>query len=222
MQLYRLEMKLLVNKLQKMTFMKINIILYLILGLFIFSTSAVEAQKCYKKPTCAKEMLEGYDFQGQSTSGAMRAGDKAKIKFVTYSGREYKIFTCADPELGQVHFRIYDEIRRHDRVVKEVLEEEVPKYKENEYGAYETDEWGDYIQVGTEILYDTIWEKKRIVEHKLDYDSAKEGDGSWLYQCKRTKTWIIEVEVPSENQDMIGCVDVMVGHRGIRRGPSFN
>lgn len=201
--------------------MKVNVIFFTILSLLFFAINPVEAQKCYKKTQCDKELLEGYDFQGQSTSGAMRAGDKAKIKFVTYSGQEYKIFTCADPELGQVQFRILDEIRRYDRIVKEVIESEVPVYKENEYGAYETDEWGDYIQIGTEMQYDTIWDKKRVIEEKLVYDSAKEGDGAWLFQCKKTQTWLLEIEVPGENQGYVGCVDILIGHRSQRSGPTF-
>jgi hypothetical protein len=215
-------MKLLAKIFQIMIFMKIKVILITIIGFLLFSTNPIQAQKCYKKLVCDKDMLEGYDFQGQSTSGAMRAGDKAKIKFVTYSGQEYKIFTCGADELGQVQFRILDEIRRYDRIVKEVLEAEVPVYKENEYGAYETDEWGDYIQTGTEMQYDTIWEKKRVVEEKLVYDDAKEGVGYWTYECAKTKTWLIEVEVPKENEGQVGCVDILVGHRSKRSGPRFN
>ena len=215
-------MKLLAKNFQTMIFMKIKVIFISIIGFLLFSTNPIQAQKCYKKLVCDKDMLEGYDFQGQSTSGAMRAGDKAKIKFVTYSGQEYKIFTCAVPELGQVQFRILDEIRRYEKIVKEVFEQEVPVYKENEYGAYEMDDWGDYIQTGTEMQYDTVWEKKRVVEEKLEYDNAKEGDGHWIYACPKTKTWLLEVEVPSENEGQVGCVDILIGHRSKRSAPKFN
>jgi len=214
-------MKLLAKKLQKMEFMKIKVIFLTIISLLFFSTTSVLSQKCYKKPICDKEMFEDYDFQGQSSSGAMRAGDKAKIKFVTYGGQSYKIFVCADPELGQVQYKILDEIRRYEKVVKEVLEQEVPIYKENEYGAYETDDWGDYIEIGREMQYDTIWDSKRVVEEKLEFNSAKGGDGIWLYDCEKTKTWLLEVEIPGENQGYVGCVDIMIGHRSQRSGPRF-
>ena len=72
------------------------------------------------------------------------------------------------------------------------------------------------------MQYDTICEKKRVVEEKLVYDDAKEGDGSWVYECSKTKTWLIEVEVPKENDGQVGCVDILVGHRSKRSGPSFN
>ena len=194
--------------------------LFNILILLSFTTSLF-GQRCDKKNYCDKADLEDYDYRGQSSYAMFSGGDKAKIKIVTYSGQEYKFIVCSDPELGQVQFKVLDEIRKYERRVVEVNEEEVPVYKENEYGAYETDDWGDYIEIGTEIQRDTTWERIRKIEEKLIFDNLnnKDGNSFWKYVCKKTKVYVIEITVPEGSN--YGCVNVMIGHRSIRKGPTF-
>ena len=190
--------------------------------LLIIGTSiSTYSQRCDKQNFCDEEILGQYDYRSQSSFAVLSAGDTAKIKIVTYSGQDYNIVVCGDPSLGQIQFKILKELRKYKKKVIDVSKEEVPVYKENEYGAYETDDWGEYIQTGTEIIYDTVWEKYRVIEKKLIFDNYKESTQNWSYECMKTQTFIVQVIVPSENSGYSGCVNVMIGRRSKKAKPRF-
>ncbi|MCK4661282.1 MAG: hypothetical protein KAT68_00340 [Bacteroidales bacterium] len=200
-------------------FITIGILILIILSL----SNNLSAQRCDKQKYFDKDEFEDFDYRGQSSYAVMRAGETARVKIVFYSGQDYKIMIGGEQDFGQIQFKIIKEKRLYKKFIKEVTSEEVAIYQENEYGAYETDIYGDYIQTGTEIQYDTIWGKERIIEENLVFNNLnnKENKKYYTTASKKTHVLIIEVIIPKENSGFEGCVQILVGHRTARKKAKF-
>ena len=144
------------------------------------------SQRCDKKKFYSKQDLGNYDYRGQSSFALLSPGDTVKLKIVVYSGQDYRIFAACDPVLGQVEYKIIQQIKKRKKIIKAVTSEEVPIYKKDENGELALDDWGDYIEEGSNTVYDTIWGTKKYVVKKLLFSNLKSSDKYWEQREKKT------------------------------------
>lgn len=188
--------------------------------LFCFFGINTNAQRCGKKLLCNIELDDRFDYRGQSTYAILYPGDTIRTKIVTYGGQYYDIFTCADPILGAIEFNVIKQDKKYRNVIQEVNETEEIQYKLDDYGDYEYDAYGDFIEIGRETIYDTVWIRERYIEEEIFFNNLNNKDGKdrWQKLARKTQTLIVEVLVPENGQE--GCVDLLIGHK-TRQKSSF-
>ncbi len=77
----------------------------LIVGLVCFSVNA--QCKRFTKKKCFSELGE-YVFNGQLNTVVLSSGEEAELRLSFYSKQGYRIYTCAEEQLGDVDFEIMD------------------------------------------------------------------------------------------------------------------
>ncbi|RLD63541.1 MAG: hypothetical protein DRJ01_03515 [Bacteroidetes bacterium] len=193
-----------------------------LLSIFFFNISNYSfSQRCDKKKFYDKKDLGNYDYRGQSSYSLLSPGDTVKLKIVVYSGQDYRIFTACDPALGQVELKLSKQIKKRKKIIKEITSEEVPIYKKDEDGELALDEWGEYIEEGSETIHDTIWGTKKYVEIKPIYSSINSSEPFWEQSVKKTQVLIVTIIVPEGDGDIAGCSSILIGHRTTRKKPKF-
>ena len=193
-------------------------VFFLICGI----TSQSYAQRCSER-ICDKDKLEDYDYRSQTSFAYLIPGDTARLNIVVYNGQTYKIFTCSESDLGEVHYNIIRPIRKVKRKIKDINTEVQIEYKTDEYGEEVYDENWEPIEIGRTTVYDTIWETIRFTEDKVVFDNQnnEQGNNYWKYICKNTRRMVIEVIVPEGDPDMQGCVVIMVGRKTTQTSTRF-
>ena len=61
----------------------------------------------FTKKKCRPE-IEPYIHNGQMNSAVLFPGDSADIMLTFYSGQEYRLYVCAEEQLGEVSYKISD------------------------------------------------------------------------------------------------------------------
>lgn len=192
------------------------------LTLFLLNISSYSfSQRCDKKKFYDKKDLGNYDYRGQSSYSLLSPKDTVTLKIVVYSSQDYRIFAACDPALGQVELNIIKQIKKRKKVIKEITNEEVPIYQKDEDGEFLLDDWGDYIEEGSEIVYDTIWGTKKYVETEPIYSSINSSEPFWEKSVKKTQVLIVKIIVPDGDGDIAGCSSILIGHRATRKKPKF-
>jgi len=208
-----------------------NKIIILFTSVFIAFTAY--SQNCGKKQFLDKNLIEDFDYKGQSSSAELQPGDTARTSVVAYGKNEVRIAVGGEPFLGQLIFKVIQPTSKTKKVVDNIRkrEEEIPVYKKDKDGnlVQKIDDWtGEkakdangapiYEIEKTEKLvsYDTTFKTVQINEELLLFDSETSTDKKY-YQEKisRTKKLIIEVIVPAKDVDAnkTGCVSVNFGFR---------
>jgi hypothetical protein len=79
---------------------------------FFFSVQTVSAQcNSFTKKKCMPALLP-YIHNGQLNSTTLFAGETAELMMTFYSGQNYRVMACAQPNLGNVQFRLMDANRK--------------------------------------------------------------------------------------------------------------
>ncbi len=221
--------------------MKLNwtnkiVIIIALLGI----TSTALSQNCARKKFCDKDDYGNYDYRSQSSYAILSPGDTARASIVIYSRQDSRILVCYDPDLGNVQYKIFHPKRITRTVIKDIdkTETEIEVYKRDEDGnpVQMVDEWGDPVydenynpvyeidHYETVVEYDTIWQKERVVEETLIFNSGKDGTAKPYWEglnVKKTKRLIIEVIIPEGDRSIEGCVNIEVGHRQAQEDKRF-
>ncbi len=187
------------------------------ISLLLLVSQAVNSQDCRDLELFKKNELGDFDYRGQSTIATVITGDTTKVKIVVYSGQLYRIMVRATPNLGEVSYKIVDEVKRFQKEVKEVKESEIPVYKIDGDGNPILNEWGEYIVDHNEIQRDTIWNNKKYVDRKILFDSNKDGADLWETFPKKTRVYVIEAIIPKSDVPTEGCVDILVGFKTFKK-----
>lgn len=186
----------------------------LVLG---FSNNA-NAQRCDKMELCDESIDYGeYDYRMQSSFLVAYPGDTVVYKTVLYIRKQYNIFVCADPDLGDVRYKIVKPYRKTIKKIKEIKNDTIVNYKLDENGEIAYPEENNYEPVveSTEVNKDTIWDIKRVTAEKLVYDSKTGKSPMYTKVIKRTQRAFIYVYVPETGTPSGGCVNIYVGKQDI-------
>lgn len=204
--------------------------IFFILTFLIGLTSVTEAQR--NCPTSNKDILKLYgnlplanfDYRGQSSNAVLMQGDTVDYEVVLYAYKDYRVIVVAEPQLGEIKFKIYEKKKETLKKIKEIKKTDPdPVYKRDQYGEILYDDnWEPVIDtsVEQEPTYDTIWERKLVKREYLLFEN--ESKDFWdLKKVRETKNFRIQVMVPySENlpedadiYDLSGCVNILVGHK---------
>lgn len=192
--------------------MKSILTITLILGLSITSF----AQRCDKKFFCDKSDLEDFDFRSQSSFAVLSPGDTANLKLVVYAKQNYRILLGTDPILGDVQMTIYKERKEYEKYIKEIQEiQPEPEYKVDEYGNYEYDDYGDWIEIEQAPVKDTVWAQRPKMVKEILFDNYESDTGLnyWDKTFKKSQSILVKVAVPEGDSNMEGCVNLLVGRR---------
>ncbi len=189
--------------------------------IFINISSYSFSQRCDKKKFYSKQDLGKYDYRGQSSYSLLSPSDTVRLKIVVYSGQDYRIFVACDPVLGQVEYKIIQQIKKRKKIIKDIISEDVPIYKKDENGEYVIDDWGDYIEESSKTVYDTIWGTKKYIVKKLLFSNLNKTEKYWEQKVKKTQVLIIEVIVPKGDGDIAGCSSILIGHKSSRKKPTY-
>ncbi len=213
----------------------------LILLLITAISSNSNAQKCNKKELCDKANYADFDFRSQSSSAVLAPGDTARTAVVVYSKTQVRILVCSESTLGEVGYRILSPTRKTKRVIDKIDKrtEQVAVYKKDKDGnpiqqinewtsepmidgngapVYELDRYEDLIN------YDTTYKTIEFNDEVLVFDSRNSEKTYWQESATKTRRLIIEVIVPgtdSEENDIEGCVSVMVGSKNKQDAKTF-
>lgn len=184
------------------------LILLLTAGLESFS------QRCDNKEFCDKSLYGEFDFRSQSNYAQVYSGDTVRVKVVVYSGQSYRIFTCAERKLKDVAFRIIFPEKRFKRVIKEVVQKDVPIYEKDKNGNFVLDENGNKKKTGNIFANDTIWGRDLTTKESVIYDSREAEEKFWDANIHKTRLIIIETIIPEETRKQrVGCIQIMVGRK---------
>ena len=171
--------------------MKLRIFTSLIFISFLiaFLSSSTNAQKCKKDfKMCKAEDLGDFDYSSQTSFARLSQGDTARLKIVAFSGKSYRVLLCAEPELGQVAFKIFKSIRK-------------------ETSTFTVDTKGD-----------TAWTFKELYEEKEVFDSKTKTYWEANINESGRYFIDIYVPVAKDSKTKIdgGCIGVFVGTKVIR------
>jgi hypothetical protein len=194
-------------------YMKKGIVTLAALFVGTFSFLQVNAQ-CEKKMFCEDDFdyEADYDFRSQSSFAKLAPGDTSSVSVVLYGGQKYRMFVCADPELGEVKWKIVNPERKTKRTIQGIKKDTLVIYKTNESGDFITDDLGNLVVKEKKINIDTTWVTERIAYDKVVYDNKKNTDKPYLDVIpKKSERFIIRVAVPNGDVNNQGCVNVYVG-----------
>lgn len=208
----------------------------IITALILIGSSAVDAQKpCkFKKGDCdfsddeAVDIFGGeFDYRSQSAYAQLSPGDVQEVRFVVYRGKDYRIFTCQDYELGELHLQIIKPERRTETVIEKinVSEEQLIKLDEDGNEVWD-DVTGEPIMEMRKV-YDTIWKTNNWVEEIVWFDSKNNKEDTKIFKLndvKKTTSLRARVSVPELGAegsapdadipgDYVGCASVLIGFR---------
>ncbi len=176
------------------------------------------AQRCDKQDFCDESIDYGeYDYRMQSSFVYAYPGDTVVYKTVLYLRKQYNVFVCADPELGDVRYKIVKPFRKTVKKIKEITTDTVVEYKLDENGEIAYPEENNYepVKIGETIERDTVWDIKRVTDEKLIYDSRTGKTPIYNKVVKRTHRVFIYVYVPEDGNPSGGCVNIYVGKQDI-------
>ncbi len=82
--------------------------LYIIAFLLLTLPLVSHAQcKGFTKKKCIPELGE-YVFNGQLNTAVLTRGEEAELMLSFYSGQKYRMYVCAEEQLGEVEYEIMD------------------------------------------------------------------------------------------------------------------
>ncbi|HBX52700.1 MAG: hypothetical protein A2275_00170 [Bacteroidetes bacterium RIFOXYA12_FULL_35_11] len=213
------------SKSEKYHTMKKNNITQIICFFFVLSFIPFSSfsQRCDKKDICNDEDYGDYDFRSQTHFAKLSPGDTSTINIVAYSGNDMRILICSDEELGEVIYQIVESIKelKVEKVTKTehlkdvIMNQEpdpetgmlMPKMNDN----------GDTIFFERDTTY--IEERKYfITKDEIKFDS-KSNKGKPYYEekaIKKTKRLKIKIQVPAGDEELISCVNVLVGRKSAK------
>jgi len=197
---------------------------------FYAPISYLHAQQCTNQLCKTEDLGKGFDYRGQSTFAKFLPGDSCKVQAILYSGNEVKIFTCSDPKLGLVQFKVFRSVREYKRIIDRIDKKEIqePIYKKDKRGnpIAKLDDWGKPLKdnmgdIQFEIssynhinITDTIWKIERKSKDEILFDSRK-GSRIFTSTFSKTEPIIIEMVIPTSNDGKLknykGCVGIMIG-----------
>jgi len=197
----------------------------LIISFFLIANMA-SAQCSFKKSDCEfddaefEDIFSDFDYRSQSAYARMSPGDIQVVRFVIYRGKDYRVFTCQDYDLGDVQMQIIKPERKTERYYDKetgIVKTEEPVYKLDEEGneVYDEETW-EPIQIGTKTSYDTTWQTRRYVDEIVVFDSHNNEKGSKIWKknnVQKTSTLRAKITVPDGDPEYIGCVSVLIGYR---------
>lgn len=141
--------------------------------------------KCSLKKICTDELLQDFDFRGQTTYTQIETGDTITINIVAYARQELKVFACFEDKRMDNYFKIY--------LSKSIPEKTVRMIS------------------GKDTIFDVV--KK--VQLEEVFDSRKSATAYWQQKIMRSSRYIIQVISPTANIPKESCVNIMVGKRTI-------
>lgn len=82
--------------------------LYSLAVIAILIPSLSQAQcKNFTKKNCLTE-LGNYVFNGQLNTAVLKRGEAAELMLSFYSGQKYRMYLCAEEQLGEVNYELMD------------------------------------------------------------------------------------------------------------------
>ncbi len=73
-----------------------------------FSTPAVNAQcSTFLKKKCMPK-IQPFQLNGQVNTSTLTSGQKTSLNLTFYSGQDYRIVVCGQPQLGDLSFKVMD------------------------------------------------------------------------------------------------------------------
>jgi hypothetical protein len=194
-------------------YMKKEIVTIAILLFGITSFLQVNAQ-CEKKFFCEDDYdYEGdYDYRSQSSFAKLSPGDTSSVSVVLYGAQKYRIFVCADPDLGDVLWKVVNPERKTKRSIQSIKKDTLIINKVDADGNFITDDLGNLVVKEKKLMVDTVWKTERIAYDKVIYDNKKNTDKPYFEVTpKKSERYIVRVAVPSGDPNFAGCVNVYVG-----------
>ncbi len=168
-------------------------------------------QNCSKKKLASNELKGKYDYRGQSMFRSVTSGDSATLNVVLYSKQNYRLFVAAEQKLGKIHYQIYVPRKKFTRVVKGVQQKTVQVYKKDPMGFYLYDSNGEKIQVGSQIVQDTIWTRETTSINDLVFDNKVSDAQYWEATPGKTQNITVKIYIDDEVRKVDGCIGVYVG-----------
>jgi hypothetical protein len=92
----------------------------LLIALLIFSFTGYSQCKNFAKKSCV-DNLAPFQHNGQLNRIIMRPGENAELPMVFYSGQDYRLQVCGQPNLGELKLRVYD--RNHKEIYNNTTSE---------------------------------------------------------------------------------------------------
>ena len=189
----------------------------------VISFSVVaSAQRCDKKDLCNDDDYGDFDYKSQTHFARLSPGDTSTINIVAYSGNDLRILLCADPDLGEVKYQVVESKRDPVREVKyQKRTEKNPIYiGEGDDRRVKTDKNGDTLFT-VENFVDTIVTTKFNVYEKILFDNAKQTKEKPYYEEKniqKTKRLKVKIQIAkgTEDDDYVGCVNILVGRKATK------
>ena len=82
------------------------------IGIITLAYSASYAQcSAFVKKKCMPK-IQPFQQNGQINSSSMTSGQKTAMNLTFYSGQDYRILVCGQPQLGELTFKVFDSNRK--------------------------------------------------------------------------------------------------------------
>jgi len=191
--------------------------LVLIISVLLVTIPFDASSQCQRRRYCQENMSD-FDYSSQSTFASLYPGDTSRATVVLYNGQQYRIFVCADPELGDVSFQVLQPERRTKRFITNVRRDTLITYKTDMYGDYIYDEKGEVAIESIQAISDTTWQTERYTHEEVLFDSKRNKSGKPYFEYAPPKSGriIVKVTVPSGGDPTyFGCVNLYVGRKTI-------
>ena len=181
-------------------------------------------QRCDKKDLCNDEDYGDFDFRSQTHFAKLSPGDTATINIVAYSGNDLRILVCGDPDLGDITYQVIESKRDPVREVKHFIRvDKNPVYEPNNGDDMDQrvkmDSNGDTVFTIEKVPDSTVTSRFNVYD-KVLFDNKKQTKDKPYYEEKniqKTKRLKVKVQVPKgEEDDYIGCVNVLVGRKAAK------
>lgn len=214
---------------------------------FVFTLPSIAQTECsyYHRKACDNKDNEPMKYDSQSKSAILGKGQISEFHMVAYDGLDYRVSLCAEENLGQVQFKIYEKkrelIKPEEALDDDVYEEEqISNEEEDEYADETYDEYSDntysedYSDSYSDAYSDDAYSdassastsnepKFRLVKEEL-YDNADDAYASQIeFTADGTMSLILEVSVPGDESKgklkirEMGCVGVLIEHAKSRQ-----
>jgi hypothetical protein len=169
------------------------------------------AQNCAKKKLADKELKEDYDYRGQSLFIELGNGDSTTLNIVLYSKQNYRLFVVGEQKLGRVDYEIIVPRKKFSRVVKDIQQKKVTKYKKDPNGFYLYNNDGERIPIGEEMVQDTSWTRETSTTEEVVFNSRTSDVSYWLATPNKTQLITVKVYVEKAPKTQNGCIGIYVG-----------
>jgi hypothetical protein len=213
------------NKIMKMNFYK-NIIIGFFIFTFQFSAfSQTDGYNCSRKNECDFD-LGDYDYRTQSKFGIAYPGDTIVIKTVVYANKKYNFAICANPDLGDIKWKVVIPKRKTKREFVKVIadtlktqkikpanlnvDEDTKEYlmENDEYYEYDYEGEPVYSKIEVEII-DTLWKTTTYTDEIKIFDNTK---GTNLGKSfKKTSRVFIYIYIPPGDEEEGYCYNAYIG-----------